>query len=272
MIGRPNRLQRVAEHLTFGLRIHYLLKVVILQFSTLYLTYLFAYPLSIPVTDDVLFQVGYSTVAIVFLVIVVVFIRNLCLRSLDPKFHRRTHIIASVGSYLFVSGVTVTLGYLLLIVLSTGSSSLTSADWVLGGFFMTASSSLLAVGYHERLESVDHPKQAEIRRLISEWNDTMVWAELDDSSFKKEKQRDEFEHYSEQLCDLLANAKTVDGKQLATDFEEWWNTFQRHEPLGKEIVINGQCDDGTKNERLQSEHRALMNIQRQLRTVANDHA
>jgi len=269
MIENYTRLQKGAEYLTFGLQIHYLIKVIVIQFSTLYLTYIFAYPLSIPVADKLTFQIGYSLLTIICLFIVVLFIRDLCLRNFDPKFHNRIHIAASVSSYLLVSVLTVLFGFLMLIALSSETSNLSTADWVLGGFFTVACSTLLAVGYHERLESINHPKRSEIKQVVEEWNKTMQWAELADGSLQKKQHRDDFERQSEQLCDLLSNAKTVKGKQLASAYEEWWEDFQQHEALGKEIIINGQSDERTQNSELQAEHSRLMRIQRQIKEIAH---
>lgn len=263
-----SRFQMFIEQVTFGLQIHYLLKVIILQFSTLYLAYIFAYPLSIPVVNQSAFQIGYSVIAVGFVIIAGTFIRDMCLRSFNPRHHHRLQILGSIIGYLLVSMTAVVVGYLLLIALSTGKHSLSTSDWVLGGFFSTASSALLAVGYHERLESIDHPDQPEIRQVVIEWENAMEWAELDDGTLEKEKKHKKFEEKCDQLSELLLHAKTINGEKLASEYGNWLNNYREHEPLGKEIVINGQSDEKTKNEELDDEHKDLVRLQRQLASIA----
>jgi hypothetical protein len=265
------KLISVIEHITFGLRIHYLLKVFILQFVTLFLTFQFSNPLTIPIGNQTVFQGSYLLISALLLGVTGIFVKDMCVRTFNPILHQWTNILLSVVLYLLISMIVVLLGFVSLIIASSGISGIGLFDIISGIFFTTVFSSLLAVGYHERMESINHPMKSNIQESFLNWQRHLSWVEYDDSAHEKKEKRVEFEKACEDLVELLRNSNTSQGKQLHSDFVDWWEKYSTHEPLGKEIIIMGQDKHEIRNEEFDEEHRSFMDLKDRITNISSSY-
>lgn len=248
------------EHLTFGLRIHYLLKIIILQFGTLFLSLQFKSQLTIVFIDETAFSIVYFLISLILLVIIWILVRDMCLRTFSPKMRSWWHISFSLLLYNGFSVLAVTIGFISLIAVSDGVSGLGQPDLIAGIFFSTVFSALLAVGYHDQLESLDHPTRAEIKKAISKWRQYQSWVELEEGSQAKKEEQESFEDACDNLSTLLQSANSQQGRQLQTDFDSWLDKYRQHEPVAREIIIKGQDKEELKNEALEKEHQLFLSL------------
>ncbi|WP_323192072.1 hypothetical protein [Halostella sp. PRR32] len=260
-------LQRLLDHVTFGHGPHFLLEVLLLQFAGVFLTFQFSSSLLVQVSNPDLFIQAYAATSIVFLGILFLFTAKMRKRTFSSTLYTRFHLIVSVFGYLVASGVIIVFGYILLILTTTGWTSLNRLDYVFSAMLTVLFASLLAVGYHARVVD-DQPSRDTIVETISAWQESLSWVDEDERSHAKQEAYDEFSDRMDDLSDLLSHAKTVEGKQLRSDFEDWQEHFDGHSELSKETIIRGQGE--TKNEQLAKEHQELRSIRQRLRILAGE--
>lgn len=258
---------RLREYLTFGLGFHYLLKAIIVQFVALLLTYQFARPLTISVSEPNLFVIIYSAISLGFVVITFLLSRNMCRRSLSPKFHTLAVILISTVLYHLVAGIVVASGYTLLIVAVNGWSQINLLDYFLSLLFISAFAAILTVGYHDELDS-RLPTVDILDNAINEWIETTSWVDEPDNSQAQRESLEAFEDSCENLQSIFSTAHTLGGKELAQDFENWVSGFKQHKGQGKELVIQGQKHKTNKNKALQGEHEEFQRLKSRLQDLS----
>jgi hypothetical protein len=266
MVDQPT-VQRLLDHVTFGHGAHFLLEVLLLQFAGVFLTFQFSSSLLVQVSNPGLFTGAYAAASIVFLGILLLFTAKMRKRTFSPTLYTHSRLIISVLGYLAASGVIIVFGYILLILTTTGWTGLNRLDYVFSAMLTVLFAALLAVGYHARVVD-DQPSRDTIVETITAWQESLSWVDEDERSHAKQEAYDEFTDRMDDLSDLLSHAKTVEGKQLRTDFEVWRDNFDAHSNLSKETIIRGQGEN--KNEQLAEEHKELQSIRRQLRTLAGE--
>lgn len=259
---------RYREYLTYGLGGQYLVKVVIIQFVALLLTYQFARPLSVSVNKPDLFKWVYAIVSIVFLGITLYFTWNMCKRTLSPKMHNLHSVIISSVLYFVVALIVVFSGYTLLIIAVNGLNEITLLDITLSSLFITALTAILTVGYYDEFDE-KLPTQDTLEETIEEWIEATDWVDMDDNSTAQRDRLNEFEECCTDLVEVFSNANTTAGRKLAEDIENWVSQFDRHEGLGKELVIRGQNDNKAKNQELKTEHEEYQRIKSKLESISN---
>lgn len=266
MKGR-RQFQILLDHVTFGHGAHFLLEVLLLQFASVFLTFQFSNSLLVQISNPDLFIRAYAGASAIFLVVLILFTAKMRKRTFSPGLQSRIRLTVSVLGYLVASGAVISFGYLLLILATAGRTGIGRLDYVFSGMLTTLFAALLAVGYHARV--IDgRPDRDTIIETITAWDDSLSWVHEDDRNNAKQEAYNEFENHTGDLAELLSAAKTVEGRQLRSDFEDWWDDFGSHSELSKETIIKGQGDN--KNERLEQEHRELELIRRRLRTIAGE--
>jgi hypothetical protein len=170
------------------------------------------------------------------------------------------HILSSLLLYNGFSVLAVTIGFISLIAVSDGISGLGQPDLIAGIFFSTVFSALLAVGYHDQMESLDHPTRAEIKKAISNWRQYQSWVELEEGSQAKKEEQESFEDACDNLATLLQSANSRQGKQLKADFDSWLDKYRQHELVAREIIIKGQDKEAMKNKSLEEEHQSFLSL------------
>lgn len=259
--------QILIDHVTFGHGTHFLLEVLMLQFASVFLTFQFSRSLIVQVSNQDLFIGVYAGASILFFGVLLLFTAKMRKRTFSPSLQARSRLIVSVLGYLFASGTMILFGYLLLIIATMGRTGIGRLDYMFSAMLTTLFAALLAVGYHARV--VDYrPDRDTIIETITTWDDSFSWVHEDDRSHAKQEAYDKFENHTDDLAGLLSSAKTVEGRQLRSDFEEWRENFDSHSDLSKETIIKGQGEN--KNERLEQEYRELDSIRRRLRTIAGE--
>lgn len=258
---------RLREYLTFGLGFHYLLKAIIVQFVALLLTYQFARPLTISVSEPNLFVIIYSAISLGFVVITFLLSRNMCRRSLSPRMHSLAAIIISTVLYHLVAGAVVVSGYTLLIVAVNGWSQINLLDYFLSLLFITAFAAILTVGYHDELDS-RLPTAGILGDAINGWIETSSWVDEPDNSQAQRESLEAFEDSCDNLQSIFSTAHTHAGKELAQDFENWVSGFEQHKGQGKELVIQGQKHKTERNKTLQGEHEEFQRLKSRLQYLS----
>lgn len=258
-------VRSLVDHVTFGYGVHFLLEVLLLQFAAVFLTFQFSSSLLVQISNPDLFIGAYTGASMVFLGILLLFTAKMRKRTFSPPLHSRSRLTVSVLGYLVASGVVILFGYLLLILATQGGSGIGRLDYVFSGMLTALFAALLAVGYHARVVS-DRPDRDTIIETITMWEDSFSWVDEDERSNAKQEAFEEFVEYMDDLSDLLSSAKTVHGRRLRGDFEDWRDNFEAHSELSKETIIRGQGEN--KNERLEQEHQELESIRRRLRAIS----
>jgi len=260
-------VQRLLDHVTFGHGAHFLLEVLLLQFAGVFLTFQFSNSLLVQVSNPDLFTQAYAAASIVFIGILLLFTAKMRKRTFSSTLYTRFRLIVSIFGYLVASGVIILFGYILLILTITGWTGLSRLDYVFSAMLTVLFAALLAVGYHARVVD-EQPSRSTIVGTITAWQESLSWVDEDERSHAKQEAYDEFNDRMEDLSDLLSHAKTVEGKQLQSDFEDWREHFDAHSELSKETIIRGQGEN--KNEQLAEEHQELQSIRRRLRILAGE--
>ncbi len=258
-------IQIFMDHITFGYGAHFLLEVLLLQFASLFITFQFSSTLLVQISNPNLFVDLYAGASFIFLGVLVLFTAKMRKRTFSAGLQSRTRLIVSVFGYLVASGTVILFGYLLLIIATAGVTGIGRLDYVFSAMLTTLFAALLAVGYHARVVD-NRPDRDTITKTILAWDESLSWVHESDGSNAKQEAYEQFEDHTRDLVELLSTAKTVEGKQLGLDFEEWWNDFDSHSNLSKETIIKGQTEN--KNERLEQEHQKLESIRCRLRTIA----
>lgn len=259
--------RRLIDHVTFGHGAHTLIQVLLLQFAAVFLTFQFSNSLLVQIANPGLFTTAYTAATTVFLVILVLFTAKMGKRTFNPALHRPRRIIISVLGYLVASGVVISSGYILLILATSGSTAVNRLDYVFSAMLTALFAAVLAVGYHAQVVD-DQPSRDTIVNTITAWQESLSWVNEADRSNAKQEAYEEFTECTDNLSDLLFNAKTLNGKQLRSDFEEWRDNFADHSELSKETIIKGQGEN--RNEQLAQEHQDLESIRRRLRIIAGN--
>jgi glucan phosphoethanolaminetransferase (alkaline phosphatase superfamily) len=250
---------RIYEYITYGLGAQYLLRVVIIQFVALLLTYQFARPLSIPVSKPILFMAIYAMISIVFIAITLYFTQNMCRRTLSPQMHNLCSVISSTVLYLGVALVVVFSGYILLIVAVNGPNQVNLLDIMLSILFITALTAILTVGYYDEFDE-QLPSHEVLEETIEDWIETTDWVDEDDNSQAQQDRLVEFEENCANLVDIFSDANTEAGKKLAEDIESWISEFDQHQDQSKEIVMGRRKDNKDTDQELQSAHKEFQRL------------
>lgn len=262
-VGR--QIQSLIDHVTFGHGAHFLLEVLLLQFASVFLTFQFSNSLLVQISNQDLFIGAYAGASVLFFGVLVLFTAKMRKRTFSPSLQSHNRLIVSVLGYLVASGAVILFGYLLLILATAGRTGIGRLDYVFSAMLTTLFAALLAVGYHARVVD-DRPDRDTISEIITAWEDSLSWVHEDDRSNAKQEAYEEFENHTGDLAELLSSAKTVEGRQLRSDFEEWRDNFDTHSDLSKETIIKGQEEN--RNKRLEQEHQELESIRCRLRIIA----
>lgn len=258
---------RFREYATFGLGIHYLLKAIIIQFVALLLTYQFARPISITVSSPNFFIVIYTAISVALLAVTFLFSQNMCRRSISPKMHSMTAVLISTSLYHLVGAAVVISGYILLIVAVSGLSQINILDLFLSLLFTSAFAAILTVGYHDELDD-RLPTVESLEDTIDDWIENTAWVNEEDNSQAQRNRLDAFEANCDEIREILSNANTQAGKQLADEFEAWVSSFKGHNGQAKELVIQGQKHNKATNQELQTEHEEFDRLKSRLQDLS----
>ncbi|WP_152419160.1 hypothetical protein [Natrinema gari] len=258
------KIRFAIEHITFGYGVHYLLQVLLLQFASLFLSFQFSKDLVLEVEKKSLFMIVYSGASVIFVLILLLFVKRMSERTLSPKLHRKSNILVSAAGYFLASGVIVVFGYVILIHATSRGTGIGALDYVFSVMLTALFATLLAVGYHARVVD-DQPDRDRIINTISKWEESFSWVEYEEGTEGRKSTREEFGSSLEEISDLLSMAKTKDGRELKDEFESWRSSFEQHSQLSKETIIRGQQNKG--NERLEQEHKQLEEIRDQFQVI-----
>lgn len=258
---------RLREFITYGLGPHYLLKVIIIQFAALLLTFQFARPLSISVSSPNIFMGAYALISILFIAITFVFAHNMCSRSLSPEMQNWKSVVISALLYLVVAAFVVFFGYVLLIMAVEGISQINLLDIALSFLFVTALAAILTVGYHDEFDE-ELPSKHESNEAIDDWLETTDWVDEDDNTQSQKERLERFEENCENLADIFSAANTIGGQKLFKDIESWVSKFDRHNDQGKEFVMGWQKDNNDTDQALQTEHNEFQRLKSTLKDMS----
>lgn len=265
------RGQILLEYVTFGYGAHHLLKAVVLQFVILFLDAgLFEYTTQTGAfAEQWVVAVVWLLASLVFCCILVVLVRRIGRRTLAPRFHRPRHVVGSVAGYLMASGLSFAFGYLTFVYPRRSVEGLSVPDLLPGTLLVLVFATFVAIGYHEQVDVTDHPTPTAIRETIDAWLDALSWIERDTDSLARENAYEEFTARTDRLATLLSHAHTVEGRELAADFQQWRQQFETHSMLSKELIVEGRAaDDAPESERLAAEHERLRQLRARLVVVA----
>lgn len=268
--GEPTTIQYILEYLTFGHSVHYLLKVLVLQFAVLFLDIdVVTYTASdIPAGRQHVVAPLFLGAALLFLGMLVVLVRRMGRRTLAPRFHTRRHIAAAVLAYLAASGLAYGLGYLVIIWPSNPTDP-TIPELVPGGLLVFVFAAFIAVGYHGQVDDADHPRAGDITDEVAAWLDTLDWVEEPPHSLARANAYREFVTRTDELATMLTESRTYEGRRLGAEFHAFRATLACHSMLSREMVIRGTVADGTlQSERLTREHEAFDELRDDLATIA----
>ena len=267
----PGLARRAFEYVTFGYGPYHLLKAVVLQFVILFL--------DVRLTDYVqpgfvpgrrgFVTVTWILAVVAFVGVLVVLVRQMGRRTLAPRFHRPSHLAASVCGYVAISGLSFGFGYATLVVPVRGSPALTPAVAFPGTLLSLVFAAFIAIGYHAQVDAIDHPHSEDITHAVVCWFDAISWVEPGTDSLARERAYEEFATRTDELAEVLAHATTIDGRRLQADFRDWRDQFGAHSMLSRETIVRGDAGGGAlESTRLDAEHEEFRDLQRRLAVVA----
>lgn len=265
------RVDPALEYVTFGYSVHHLLKVVLIQFFLLFLDVkLIGYARYLDAgTNRGLVVTGtWLAASIVFLAVLVALVRQIGRRTLTPRFHDPVHIGISIASYLITSGLSFAFGYVTFLLPGRRLPPMTPGVVLPGWLFTVMFATFIAIGYHAQVAVTDAPSVQTITDVIGDWLDSLAWVHEPPDSLARERAYDRFVERSDDLEELLTNARTLGGRRLEVEFVEWRERFENRSMLSREQIIEGRSvEDGLESARLATEHAAFEDLRTRLESL-----
>jgi hypothetical protein len=259
-------LRLAKDYVTFGRGIHYLLQVLTIQVTLVFLDVRFlqiARPDLLSGREGPVFTALFLTTAVVFMGILWVFVNRMGRQTLSTRFHSYPHLVISTFGYITVSGVVFVIYFGILLTIGSQNAA-QGRDYLTGFMFTTLFAAFLAIGYHSRVVSDDYPGEARTKEVVAEWFDSLDWVNEPQGSHVRNEEYELFLEKTEKVAELLDRAHTIEGKQLQADFLAWYENFLDRSELTREKMIRG---DNT-NSRLQRQHEDLKSVLARLSLVA----
>ena len=269
-LGLALRARILVEYVTFGYGVHHLLRVVVLQFAVLFLDVGLLEFVGNRVTPDRRWLATATLLAatVAFLVILVVLVWRMGQRSLGPRFHRPVHLAGSVCGYVVASGLSFGFGYATLGYPAGAGDAASAAGLLSSTLVVLVFATFIAIGYHRQVDATDHPRVDDVSRTVRGWLGALSWPDHEPNSLERERTYEAFLRRTDEVATLLADARTVEGRRLAAEFDAWREQFEAHATLSQERVVRGSDDGALESERLAAEHEAFVSLRRRLAAVA----